>query len=770
MKCERMGSRVGVIVIGLIAMALAVCQGCGHGNVAADDGFLIADRNKAPGCAVILPESPSAVEKHAVNELCAYVEKMTGVKLPVATSRDGALRTIELVRGSADLGEDGFRLHVDGNRLLVEGGRKGVLFAVYELLEKYGGCEWLSPDCEVVPRLERFALPSNLDDRQVPAFELRDTSWYVIRTDADFASKLKMNGARPPLEEKHGKTSFGFDKMLSSCHTFHKLLPPEKYYAQHPEYFSEVKGRRLKRGGQFCLTNPEVLKIVIDKVKERIRANPTARYFGVSQNDWDGFCTCKACAALDAREGSHAGSMIAFVNKVAEAIEPEFPDVIIETLAYKYTRKPPRSLKPRHNVMPCLCTIECEFSKPFGVSAYPQNLSFAEDLKKWRRISKHLYIWDYTTNYRYYPHTFPNVLTLQGNLQFFKENGVTQMFEQGAGQGPHADFAELKAWLIAKLEWNPYQDVEPLLKRFFNGYYGAGAPLVREWFDLAHSMKRNETVDPLRIYDEVTYTNVTDAVYERGAELWEKALASVKGDPIREKNVRWGRFGVDFTRVMRYLRTPEGNPVSLSRQQPDQRRFEEMRTIARRMVPLMDEQPKVRLSEQPELNKSYERDIRDLAGRGAPCQRLGVAEVEEWRMRLSRGAREVDDTSAENGRAIRVLGDSDSWNVYFDLNRMGFDAGVKCKLRARMRVDKKAGRQGEAFWMGVYNKKLRKPSLKTFSVGTDAVADGYAWYDIGTWKPVSDDYVWFGSGRFKEGASAVNGVYLDKLELVAQEK
>ena len=139
-------------------------------------------------------------------------------------------------------------------------------------------------------------------------------------------------------------------------------------------------------------------------------------------------------------------------------------------------------------------------------------------------------------------------------------------------------------------------------------------------------------------------------------------------------------------------------------------------------------------------------------------------------MRLGRGAREVDDTSAENGRAIRVLGDSDSWNVYFDLNRMGFDAGVKCKLRARMRVDKKAGRQGEAFWMGVYNKKLRKPSLKTFSVGTDAVADGYAWYDIGTWKPVSDDYVWFGSGRFKEGASAVNGVYLDKLELVVQEK
>ena len=86
------------------------------------------------------------------------------------------------------------------------------------------------------------------------------------------------------------------------------------------EGYALVNGVRLRDRTQLCLTNPEVLQIAIARVRQWIRENPDCRVFSVAQNDWGNYCTCPACAALDAREGSPAGTMIAFVNQVAEAI------------------------------------------------------------------------------------------------------------------------------------------------------------------------------------------------------------------------------------------------------------------------------------------------------------------------------------------------------------------------------------------------------------------------------------------------------------------
>ena len=98
-------------------------------------------------------------------------------------------------------------------------------------------------------------------------------------------------------------------------HTFNTLLPPEKYYAQHPEYYAMVKGRRVAT--QPCLSNPQVLEIVCDELSRRIAANPEAKYWSVSANDNYGYCTCPECAKIDAEEESPAGSVVRFANKVA---------------------------------------------------------------------------------------------------------------------------------------------------------------------------------------------------------------------------------------------------------------------------------------------------------------------------------------------------------------------------------------------------------------------------------------------------------------------
>ncbi|MGF1616068.1 MAG: DUF4838 domain-containing protein, partial [Gammaproteobacteria bacterium] len=45
------------------------------------------------------------------------------------------------------------------------------------------------------------------------------------------------------------------------------------------------------------------------------------------------------------------------------------------------------------------------------------------------------------TNFRNYIGPFPNILSLQGNVKFFRDQNVVGLFEQGAYQGRHAEFA-----------------------------------------------------------------------------------------------------------------------------------------------------------------------------------------------------------------------------------------------------------------------------------------------------------------------------------------
>lgn len=143
-----------------------------------------------------------------------------------------------------------------------------------------------------------------------------------------------------------GKVSF-----YRYSHTFEELVPPEKWFDSHPEYFSLVNGKRRREHSQLCLTNPDVLEICIEGVRRWMREHPECRIFSVAQNDWYGYCECEHCQAIDRREESHAGALLAFVNAVADAVRDEFPDNRIHTFAYLYSRKAPRFLRPRENVI-----------------------------------------------------------------------------------------------------------------------------------------------------------------------------------------------------------------------------------------------------------------------------------------------------------------------------------------------------------------------------------------------------------------------------------
>ncbi len=507
---------------------------------------------------IVRPLASSPSQVYAAEELQRFVRAMTGVELLIATD-DGPLppkaillgatrHTAGVLGGSPDasaLGDDGFHLRTAGEYLcIIAGPVRGALYGVYELLERYWGCRWYASFHSVIPSHTSLSLP-DIDDAQAPAFAMREPYWWEMR-DGDYAARSRANGTGMQLEERHGgKIRFGGGLFV---HTFYRLVPPDEFFADHPEYYSLIDGERQIGYSQLCLTNPDVLRIVTERVLAAIRSDPTARLFSVSQNDWDGHCQCDACMEIEEREESPAGPLIHFVNQVAEAVEAEFPDVWIETLAYQYTRKPPKTIKPRHNVVPRLCTIECDFSLPLDESSYPQNVRFVEDIRGWSAITDKLYVWDYTTNFHNYVGPHPNFPAIPGNIRFFRDNRVVGLFEQGANEGPHAEFGELRSWLIAKLLWNPDQPVEPLLDDFFAGYYGAAAGPIRQYFDELQTLALDPEIT-VRIFDALRGRWLTREFVERAEALWTEAERLAADDPDLLRRVRMSGITTLWARV-----------------------------------------------------------------------------------------------------------------------------------------------------------------------------------------------------------------------------
>jgi hypothetical protein len=80
-------------------------------------------------------------------------------------------------------------------------------------------------------------------------------------------------------------------------------------------------------------------------------------------------------------------------------------------------------------------------------------------------ISKDIIVWDYVIQFNNLISPFPNLHVLKPNIQFFASHGVNAMFEQG-NREVGGEFAELRAYLLSKLLWNPEANVDTLTERF----------------------------------------------------------------------------------------------------------------------------------------------------------------------------------------------------------------------------------------------------------------------------------------------------------------
>lgn len=485
---------------------------------------------------VTISTGDSPAEQTALSELTQYLEKRS-----ITVAEGGFPIDIYI---DVTLEEEAYcvEANLDGKLLGMDirgGSGRGVLYGVYGFLEKYAGLRAFTPYLEVYPEEGDIIIEEGTMIEYHPTFEMRVNDWY----------KWVPNQYRYPWCVKNGVNMVdgwwnAWEESLGGAWDYGKL-------------FVHTMGKLTETGGGtsknpcLCLDTIEGqanLEKAIKNVRAQLELYPTTTIVSVSQNDTDARCLCEFCTSVDKEEGSPAGTLLRFVNAVAENLAEDYPNLTIDTLAYDYTQTPPKITKPRENVCIRLCTFHCHFTHPLTDPNCATNAKFCRDLEEWSKICDNIHIWDYTTNFAYYIPTYANLHVLQANMQFFAEHNAKGMFPQGNRNGPSGEFGELRAYLLSKLMMDPYMGEEKyyaLMDEFLEAYYGEGWAYIRMYINKTSEMYSegcgNMYMHPFNRLPAESFIEMQQTFND----WWAKAEAMADADRVenvRRSSLQWRWF------------------------------------------------------------------------------------------------------------------------------------------------------------------------------------------------------------------------------------
>jgi len=433
---------------------------------------------------IVHGENAAEFEIKAASELQSYIKQISGAELPIV-SDTAARAEKELVVGvtnreaegqfdRAELMGDGFVIKSEENTIwLIGGEERGTLYAAYTFLEEHLGCRFYTPTFEVIPENEDIGVLI-CEDKQIPVFEHRYANWYDI-----VAASIQGNDIQYKLKQT-----------MTSVHAGHTLPRFSHNGVNDP-----------------CLSSEDVFNAVVADVHSQMAQNPDLTSIGYGQGDLSEMtvCSCSDCMESIAQYG-YSGHYLRFINRVAEAIADDYPDLRIVTFAYWFTQEPPKGgVVCADNVSIQLCNLSMCKHHPYEEYIYgegefmPEGSSFLEMFEGWDAVCDYLTFYDYSTNFSCYNSMVPNFYAAPKNYRFFAENGVKGVYSLGTqyGQSTNGEFCELRSYLLCKLMWDPYMTEEEYfgyMDEFLRDFYGPGWEGIREFIDLMeNSAAENRT-------------------------------------------------------------------------------------------------------------------------------------------------------------------------------------------------------------------------------------------------------------------------------------
>ena len=563
---------------------------------------------------IITAEDAPLSEIYAAEEFQSHFARASGIRLPIVHKAESvtsgqrhifigsspAMRAGKVGFSTDEFGEEDFRIVVRDDNIAIAGSpqaaARGTLYGVYTFLEDYVGVRFLAVDHTYVPAIGTWRVVGPLDRFYHPPLRFRWSYYGQTNRNPAFATRIRVNtvATDPKLGGKTGLNLIN--------HSFFHYVPSQKYGKEHPEYFALVDGeRKLEMGGggpELCLTNPDVLRIVTTTILDALKKHPAMENVSVSQNDNNKYCRCPQCAAIDEREGTPMGSLLTFVNAVADAVAKEYPDVMIGTLSYWYSRKPPKTIKPRPNVQIQLCSIECCVLHPINDPNCEKNVQFCRDLANWGSMCKNISIWNYNTNFSNYLLPCPNLRVIEPNIRYFVANNAMGIFMQAAGNALGAELSDLRNYVMANLLWDPTKSGTELIDEFLDLHYGRSSEPIRRFINLTHEHALASRLHP-NCFGRAKDYAIDESIAQAGLEAFAEAMELAENDAVRSR--------VEKASICAYRAAIEPIWYMKDKSKVDPALAERMQPLVKRFVDLCEKYGVTNASERSKIEVESER-------------------------------------------------------------------------------------------------------------------------------------------------------------------
>ncbi|OQA88659.1 MAG: hypothetical protein BWY31_00257 [Lentisphaerae bacterium ADurb.Bin242] len=553
-------------VFGLLALGLCFADLSGRDLVLAENG--------KTAYSIVAADPDSIFGKMAVDDLKYFFRASTGAELPVSRTGTGGRHiylgmtpeTRKFFRGIEPRDQELFIRTHDGNLYIFGGGKFGTLYGVYEFLETQLGIRWFTPyeNGTWIPKHEKLIIPE-LNIRSAPVFQYRyQPNWYVQAPDkAKFYLRNRINENQNAPSREYSTLPLEY----AQCHTFFSYIRPDMnahvwelqwpdpseksrtYFKDHPEYFSMgADGKRFP--GQLCFSSREMRKELSRRLEIQVASrNGGKGVFNFSAQDVPGpFCCCGGCKALEKKYACSGGPLFDYLIEACNGFMTKYPEAMLSTLAYRknQTEFPPNVEKLPDNLLIIFAPIDDDVTKTLDHS---NNIGTYENLKKWTKLSKNVWIWYYV----YYGGPCGVAGRMMKDTALFREagaNGTFYEFNNDFKVG--LNFADLNTWLVMKSYWDPRLDAKKKIREFCDFYYGSASGEVVAW--LADLEKHRMGIRNYLLWSDGSaswgyYTPEKNIEVQKMFDKWEAMTAR---EPMANRNIKALRIGSDIELIKSY--------------------------------------------------------------------------------------------------------------------------------------------------------------------------------------------------------------------------
>lgn len=720
-------------------LALTGCQAAMAGS-----RVTLADHGKS-NYRIVLDADAAPAVRHAGAELADYLQQATGAQFSVVSVDGGQLQTpvirLRVDPGAAGEKSEAFRIAAQGRNLSITGNTpRAVLYGVYRLLEDKVGLHWFDDDGADVPTHQRLRFTVS-DQRYAPRFNYREV-FFAGADDPAFAAHNRLNGRFGHRLHKRMNAAQGGDRAILRLSIF-DLVPRDRYRKSHPEYYA---------GGQLRFADPGVRKAAQQQLRKAMASwESDPAYLLIPHADRETYYHGGADGELIKQQGAPSAAYVDFVRDLAKTVKEKHPDVTVLAQGYLWSRKPPETQPLPDNMGVMLSGIKRDFSRPITA---PGNRTFLDDLDGWAKLTSHIVVWDYVTDFAGYIQPYPNLHTLAANLRALaKRDAVEGVFAQGAYNSPGGALAQLRTWLLARLLWNPKRDPQALIKTFLTGYYGPAAPQIKQYIA---ALKAAAQRWPGKLGDKApANAGYFDKRFLRRADqLFAQAAKAVQGQPTYLRRVQTSRIGVDYAVLANRIRLNNAAWIK-----PEQRRERLRHNLEQAQVSAYREGG----------GADVESLMQTLAIKRHKASRLAVCAykpasdcrvIEDDALHLAGGgARLVADAVAGDGGAVTMPGDTETWGIQLPLQKLLPKHG-RWHIYVRARAEPATGSGKIALLIGVYpgdHERVASAKAAGASYHSLRVPGSYARGDA--------DYLWVAP----PGDKNISRILVDRVVAVAAE-